>query len=123
MIYEYHIPNTNQFETVEELPSGFLLNKTQAELAAAFIDWQIISFSDHRVHLRQNASIIDRQFTISVYEGFIAVFYEDENNVKITEITSRPISALPFEEQERLRRGITVTGNDELIRALEDFGS
>jgi hypothetical protein len=125
MIYEYHIEGTDQFEIAEEFPSQFLLNMNRAQLAATFIDWQIISFSEDEVHLRQIISIAERQFTISVYNGFIAVFYDNDtsDSSKIKELTNRPISALPFEEQERLRVGITVTGNDELIRALEDFGS
>jgi len=122
MIYEHHIAGTDHFETVEEYPSQFLLNMSRAELAAIFTDWQIMSFSAHEVRLRQNIAVTERQYTISVFNGFIAVFYNDENG-EIKELTNRPISALPIEEQERLINGITVIGNDELLRALEDFGS
>ncbi|MDR2167251.1 MAG: hypothetical protein LBE35_05300 [Clostridiales bacterium] len=122
MTYEYFDPATGEFETIIEYASPILQGLTEGQLAAMFIDWHILSFTPYEVHLQQDSSLESRQFIISAHEGFIAIFYDDEQR-SIKELTARPISALAEEEQQRLIEGIKVTGNEELIRALEDFGS
>ncbi|MCL2396939.1 MAG: hypothetical protein FWC93_02630 [Defluviitaleaceae bacterium] len=121
MIYDYHQPETGDHERIVEHPSRILLNMTEEELAALMVDWQVLSFTSDEVHLRQNEALEHREFTIGVHEGYIAVFYNSDYGIK--ELTGRPISALAPEEQERLMEGIKVVGNEELMRALEDFSS
>jgi len=121
MIFDYY-DSDGDFETITEYPSPFILGMTEGELATMFADWHLLSFSPNEVHLRQNPQIEYRRFIIGVHEGYIAVFYDDEfYNIK--ELTSRPVTALAAEEQQRLLEGIRVTGNEELMRALEDFSS
>ncbi|MCL2353717.1 MAG: hypothetical protein FWC69_03710 [Defluviitaleaceae bacterium] len=123
MIYDYFNPQTESFERVQEAsPSPFLLGRSRDELENIFADWQIIYFSPYEVHLQQNKTLQSRQFIISVHEGFVAVFYDDDDK-SIKELTTRPISSLPQPEQQRLIDGIKIIGNEDLLRALEDFGS
>ena len=122
MIYEYYFPETGDFRRIEESPAPFLLGMTAQELSVLFADWQVLSFAHDEVHLRQSNKIEHRQYIIGVHNGYIAVFYDNEH-YSIKELTSRPIAALAAEEQERLYEGIRVVGNDELMRALEDFSS
>ncbi|MCL2575272.1 MAG: hypothetical protein FWE33_02450 [Defluviitaleaceae bacterium] len=122
MTFDYYQRETGGFDSVSEHPSPFLLGLAKDELVAVFADWEILSFTSEQVHLRQDTALFHRQYIISIHEGFIAVFYDDETG-DIKELTNRPISALAQEEQQRLIEGIRVTGNDELLRALEDFGS
>jgi hypothetical protein len=122
MIYDYYHPESGGFDTIIEYPAHFLLDMTEEELAAMFADWQVLAFSPHEVHLRQNARVEYRLYVIGVHEGYIAVFYDDEY-YSIKELTSRPVAALADEEQQRLMQGIRVTGAEELMRALEDFSS
>ena len=120
--YEYYNPTTSGFEAIEEYASPALIGMTRPELATMFADWQVIEFSPYAVRLQQNSLLSRRQFIITSHEGFIAVFYDDETS-DLKELTARPIAALPQSEQDRLAQGIKVTGNEELLRALEDFGS
>jgi len=124
MVYDFYSAETEDYDRIEEYPAEALWGMTQAELATKFADWQVISFDHNRVYLRQNRTIEYQHFIISVHEGYIAVFYDHDDNLRgIKELTNRPIAALPQEEQDRLREGIRVTGNEELMRALEDFSS
>ena len=124
MVYDYYNAETGDYERVEEYAAQALLGLTATELAAKFVDWQIVSFDSARVYLRQNREIEYRRFIIGVHEGYIAVFYDNDDDLRgIKELTSRPIAALPEEEQQRLIEGIKVVGNEELMRALEDFSS
>ena len=122
IIYDYYHPESGGFDTIIEYPAHFLLNMTYEELDNMFADWQVLYFSSREVHLRQNAQVEYRLYVIGVHEGYIAVFYDDEY-YSIKELTSRPITALAMEEQQRLLQGIRVTGAEELMRALEDFSS
>lgn len=122
MIYEFYSTETGDYRRVLEAPPQTLLGKTAEELSIMFADWQIISFDGAQVVLRQNPTIEYRNYIIGVHEGYIAVFYDNENYA-IKELTNRPISALAEDEQKRLKEGIRVVGNEELMRALEDFSS
>ena len=122
MIYEFYSAETGDYRRVLEAPPQTLLGKTAEELSTMFVDWQIVSFDSTRVVLRQNPAVEHRNYIIGVHEGYIAVFYDTENYA-IKELTNRPISALSEDEQIRLKEGIRVVGNEELMRALEDFSS
>jgi len=122
IVYDYYYPISGGFETMIEYPAHFLLDMTEDDLAAMFVDWQVMSFSSYEVHLRQNIQTQYRLYVIGVHNGYIAVFYDDEY-YSIKELTNRPIAALAAEEQQRLLEGIKVTGTEELMRALEDFSS
>ena len=120
IIYEYYEEEMGFFSATQA-PADILLGKTAEDVAAFFADWNVISFDEDTVHLRQSTDIQRRNYIIGVVDGFIAVFYDNGSFVK--ELTNRPVAALAEEEQERLIEGIKVRGNDELMRALEDFSS
>ena len=124
VVYEYNYPEHGVVERILEEPSFFILGMTQDEVSDVFMNWEVASFSADEVVLRRDLMVDQaRQFTISSYEGFVAVFYIDEHSRSIVELTTKPISALAPEEQARLNEGIEVFGSDELFRALEDFSS
>ena len=121
--FEHYQPETSEFTQTSEHPSPFLIGLTWEELAIVLPDWEVLYFSKEHVHLRQDTAFFARQYIISSHQGFLAIFYDNGESVLLKELTSRPISALLPEEQQRLLEGIRVTGNDELMRAMEDFGS
>ena len=121
IIYDYY-DSHGDFERIIEYPKGFLLGMTEEDLAGILADWQVLSFTPYEVHLRQSTDVEYRQYVIGVYEGYIAVFFDNELG-SIKELTGRPVTALALEEQQRLYEGIRVIGNEELMRALEDFSS
>ena len=121
LIYEYYNPETGEINIIEQYSPYFLNNISIEELSNIFINWEILEYNPYMVRLRKNIGIVENQkYIIGEQNGNIAIW---EYGTEIVEITNRPISALAIEEQERLRYGILVNGNKELIRALEDFGS
>ena len=66
----------------------------------------------------------DQHYVIGEYNGLIAVYYkEDIDGMKLKEITDIPVRSLPENEQADIRDGIYVVGNDNLAKALSDYGS
>ncbi len=125
MVYEYLYKEDNITETVEDVPPYFLVDLTRNDLEANFKDWQVKSFSSREVVLQkalEGESI--QHYIIGEYEGYIGVFYEkDINGNNIKEITDIPLDSLHKEEQEKIKKGIKITGKKELIKFLENYGS
>ena len=64
------------------------------------------------------------RYIVGVKNGYVAVFYEEEQNgVSLKEQTNIPVSSLDEEEQKRLAEGILVVGKDRLAQVLQDYGS
>ena len=61
------------------------------------------------------------RYMLGTDHGFIAVFYADDRALK--ERTMTPASALSPEERERLVSGIYIYTEEQLVRALQDYGS
>lgn len=124
IIYEY-LYSDGSTERTEEFPPYFLLDKPREYFESALADWEILEFGSGEVLLRKNIDGKSTQYyIIGIHEGLVAVFYEDEiNGTCLKEITDTPVKTLPPEEQETLRNGIRIFGNDALAKALEDFGS
>ena len=120
--YEYYHSSLGIVETYEELAAPFFYGMYQDDLAAMFINWEIMEFSPSLVVMQKHVEAAQaRPYIISSYGGYLAVFYGDEP--LMMELTGRSILSLPIEEQQRLEEGIEVFGNEELLRALEDFSS
>ena len=65
-------------------------------------------------------------FIVTSYDGYVIILYSEANGKAewvIHEITTTPVSGLPYEEQERLISGIPVYTEEELIRILQDYES
>ncbi|WP_341877012.1 BofC C-terminal domain-containing protein [Defluviitalea saccharophila] len=125
MVYQYYYEEDGKIveETIE--PPYFLIDLTRDELQEKYSDWQISYFSDQKVIMKKNiASKSPYHFVVGVYNGYIAIFYNnEEGELEIKEITETPISSLPIEEQNKLKEGIKVYGEEALIRILQDYTS
>ena len=65
-----------------------------------------------------------QHYIIGEYNGLIAVYYEKAiDGISLKEITDIPVKSLPENEQESIREGIHVSGEENLIKALSDYGS
>lgn len=125
MVYEYYYTGDGIIEKTEELSPYFLIDMTKEDVEGIFSEWIVASFTPEEVVMRKYLDGNSNQYYIvGVYEGFIAVFYAVETNgTKLKEITDRPAASLPAEEQERLKSGIHVLGQDALVKVLEDYSS
>ena len=125
MTYEYFYKSDKITETVEDVPPYFLIDLTRTDLEDNFKEWQVKSFSEKEVVLQK---VIEGESTqhyiIGEYDGYIAVFYEKEiNGTKLKELTDIPLESLTEEEQEQIKKGIKITGKEELMKFLESYDS
>lgn len=125
IIYEYLYDEDGLIDRAEEDSPTILLDMSRSEVERNFADWAIISFTPGEVVLRKTVSGKSGQYyVVGEYDGYIAVFYESEDyGAYLKEITDVPVIGFPTEERERLRAGIHVTGNEELSKILEAYGS
>ncbi|MDE6357214.1 MAG: hypothetical protein K2L15_01335 [Eubacteriales bacterium] len=125
MKYEYYYKGDNITETFEDVPPYFLLDLTRAELENNFKDWNVKSFSEKEVVMQKVMEGESSQnYIIGEYEGYIAVYYEKEiNGTKLKEITDTPISSLSAEEQEKIKNGIKIVGEDKLMEFISNYES
>ena len=125
IIYRYHFLKDGHTEVVfEDLPY-FLVGLTKMELKEKMIGWELVQFSPRLVVFEKkiNARSAER-YTIGILDGFITVFYDEEvDGSRVKEQTEIPVDALSAEEISRLTSGIRVIGEEQLIKALEDYAS
>ena len=63
------------------------------------------------------------RYRIGTDHGFVAVFYVADDYLALKERTRTPESALSSEERERLADGVYIYTEEQLVRALQDYGS
>lgn len=125
MVYQYYYPQDDVMEQQEDVPPYFLLDLTFEDMQKLYDNWQVVSFSEKEVILRKTMEgESDQRYIVGEQDGYIAVFYQKEQNgISLHEVTNTPISSLSEEEVQRLENGIFVTGDIELSKILEDYGS
>lgn len=123
MIYEYYYKKDGITESFEDIPPYFLIDLTRTELENKFKDWNIKSFSQKEVVMQKVLNSESNQhYILSEYDGYIAIFYEKEiNGTNLKDITSIHINSFPKEEQEKIKKGIKIKGDEELIKILQDY--
>ncbi len=123
MVYKYFYKLDNTTEVIEDVPPYFLIDLTRQDLEKEFKNWQIESFSTSEVVMKtviEGESI--QHYIIGDYDGFVAVFYEKEiNGNNLKEITNIPLESLSIEEQEEIKKGIKISGKEELIKFLQNY--
>lgn len=125
MVYQYYYPTDGVMKEQADIPPYFLLDRSFQDMKSIYEDWKIISFSDAKVVMRRTMEgKSEERYIVSQQDGFVAVFYEEEQNgVRLHELTNTPLSSLPLEERERLKEGISVLGEESLSKVLADYGS
>lgn len=125
MVYEYCYEGDGYIERVEDTPPYFLIDLDRKSLTEKMNEWQILKFSDSEVVMRKNVSGNGTQnYIISEYEGLVTVFYEQPvDGERIMEITDTPVNSLPQEEQIKIKNGIKIKGQNELIKCMENYES
>lgn len=125
LIYEYCYSEDGYVERVEDTPPYFLINLSREEVEEKLKDWQVKKFSNTEVILQKNITGKGcENYIISEYEGLVAVFYaEAVDGENIMEITETPVNSLPEEEQIKIKNGIKIKGQNELIKCMENYES
>lgn len=124
MIYEYYYKGDGVTKVKEGAVPSELVNKTRKNIENVFDEWSVITFNSDEVVLRKDiAGSSEMRYTLKEYDGFVAVFYDGESEQELKEITKTPVAALPESEQKLLKKGISVQGNKNLIKILQDYES
>ncbi len=125
IVYEYYYLDDNIIQKEEGVPLHFLLGLTFNDLKELYPDWSILSFSEKEVVMRKTVNEeSDQHYIVGQKDGYITIFYEEEKDgTNIHEITNIPIDGLSETEKVLLNDGIYVTGEENLARILEDYGS
>lgn len=125
IVYEYYYDEDGYIERVEDKPPYYLLELDRESLEEKMQDWQVLEFSQKEVVMRKTISAKGAQnYIIGEYEGLVAVYYEEPvNGESVMDITDTPVSSLPEEEQIRIKNGIKIKGQNELIKCMENYES
>lgn len=122
IVYQYYYELDDKLVENVTQPPYYLIDMNRSQLQDCYPDWEVQSFSCDKVVLLKSLAEKneDGYFILGEKEGYICVFYQ---NGDIREVTQTPLTALPTSEQKKLRKGIKVYGEDNLIKMLEDFTS
>ncbi len=125
IVFEYLDNDGKVIDSSEEKISYSLIDMTKQQIQAYFSDWQLSSFSQNKIVLRKLVNLeSDSGYILGEFGGYVAVFYKEEmNGTSIKEITDTPISSLNKTEQNNLKAGIYIKNEEQLVKALEDYGS
>ncbi len=122
LTYKYYNADSTIKEYSQTTPY-FLVGMDKSQISQNFVGWTLENFSPLEIVLKKtNSTSNENYYVLSVYNGYIAVYYDREKN-HLKEVTSTPVSSLEFAEQERLYDGIEILGETELYKALESYGS
>lgn len=125
VVYQYYYEADGEVVEQETEASYFMIGLDRFALESSYPDWEILSFSPEKVVMRRTiGEEEEKSYIIGTYEGRLAVFCEDERKgSSLYELTDIVVAALSGEEQLRLNDGIVVSGEAELAKVLESYGS
>lgn len=101
-----------------------MIGLSEDEFIKTMEDVKVISFSSDLVVLEKDLYKKNDSYIIGEKDGYIAVFYKDENdNITLKNETKILIQNLPEEDKKLLQNGINAKNDNELIRIIEDYTS
>ena len=111
-------------ECVETAPA-YLYGLDMEQLAGVYKDWEIIRFSSEKVVMRTVIEGMSTEvYLIHALDGQLAIYLDDpEKGPILKEKTDISISALPKDEMEKIKEGISVIGEENLVKLLSDYSS
>lgn len=125
IVYEYYFPELNFTDFVEGFAPPLLIGAAEHDLGALMPGWELVRFSELEVIARKTILPGNNlAYMLTTRNGYIAVYYEDTVHGGILkEVTGTSIVGLSDDDIARLERGIHIYGIENLMNALQDFGS
>lgn len=128
IIYNYYYEDEGFYESTDEMAPEFLIGMNAEELKNTFAnsDWKVNNFSGSEVVLQKNIAKSEKQnYVIGIKNGYVAVFYNENKlgGLNLKEVTNTPVNSLSPEEQKRLKNGIKISGNNNLLLVMQDYES
>lgn len=125
--YKYRYQEDNITETMTEMAPKFLIGLNEQDLKNTFSssEWHLNKFSPEEIILQKNLPGKSNQhYIIGIKDGYVAVFYQKKiNGCDLKEITNTPIKSLSLEDQNRLKVGIKISGENNLFSVMQDYES
>lgn len=120
-VLEFQYTYTDGITTTNyTLPPKYMVNYDRDELSQAYGSWQMDSFSPNKVvFVKKFDSESTQHYILKDYNGYIGVFYKKSGMLK--ELTSTPISSLSSSDAQKYKDGVTVDGDDNLNKILQDL--
>lgn len=126
---EYIIYYTQCDHTIRESkkPDENMINMNEKDLdeyiLSRELDWKVVYFNNNKVIIKVNKEqICPNHYVLKEKDGRIAVYkINEQGEMDLKEIISHPVSLLREVDQEKLRKGIIVDSQEELINTLENF--
>lgn len=125
MVYQYYYTKDQMTKEQKEPAQDYLIGLDRKQLESIFQGWQLVYFSPEKVILRCSVEGSSTEsYILGISNGYLAVFCErDGKQITLTEKTDIPIDILPAAEQQQLREGIRVNGEENLAKLLSDYTS
>lgn len=101
--------------------SAVMLFLSVSMLTYSFVFGKVVTSQYLHDLPKQTDQSVSSVFTISEYDGKIAVFSSE--NEQPLEVFERKIKDLPADDQKRLQEGITVLDKSQLQELIEDYTS
>jgi len=107
----------------EEKISKNDVNSTEKEIEEKYKEWELEEFSVDRIELYQERNeTCPNHFEIKENDGVIVIYQANENGeYKIVDETEINTKYLSEEDQEKLKQGIEIIGEERLNSTLEDY--
>jgi hypothetical protein len=131
MSYNYHSIDTGRTQTTSELAPYFMIGMDESQLKDYFKDWSIKEFNNKNIVMQKDVdeNEINNGYLIGVKDGYVAIFYLNENNfddltnLTLKEMTLTPIDSLTIEDRERIYHGVKIFGDETLSKIIQDYES
>lgn len=101
----------------------FMVGMTKEEIATVHPSYTIKEFTDSEIVLYKEVNEFEPYYILGIDGDNIAVFYKTENDTQLIQITESKINGFSDYDVQKLRDGIIVKDENELIRILQDYES
>jgi len=127
IIYETCYAGDGVTVSEETRAPAFLAGAEEGDLRQLLRNWELVGFEPAEITVRRTLDEKSGQnYILGVYNGFVAVYIDEgaeSGKSALKEVTGRPVSALDANDVSKLEGGVRVTGDEELYKLLQDYGS
>lgn len=126
--YQNYYQQDDKLEIEKDMePPYYMLNLTRAQVEEFYPEFQLIAFSKEKVVLRRIINDhSDKYYIIKKHNNKVGVFndYRDDGDQihiedYLRDMVDIPTNGLVWEEQAKLKEGITVYGEEELTEEIK----
>lgn len=100
-----------------------IINMNRKQVEKYYFGWNVDSFSKSEIIVsKENIGLCDEHYIVKDINGLINVYSVDEkSNEELVYSTEIETKYLPRDDAEKLERGITIVGRENLSALLEDY--